>query len=113
RVELFLRDPAALDERITKTIAAIDDRREADAPFVEKDRTEIIAMIDREASRLLPERNELQHVGERRFLEGSLDRHQRSSSMRREPGSGHSHTTFSVSRNAPSTARIALATGVV
>src|SRR5205085_8289017 len=33
RVELCLRDLAALDERITETIAAIDDGREADAPF--------------------------------------------------------------------------------
>src|SRR4029079_10700959 len=103
RVELALRDRTALHEEVAEPVTPVDDRRVADAPLVEVDVAEVVAVRDGETAGLLPHREELQHVGEARLLETALDRHQRISSTRRPATSGHHPTIFSASRqnNAP------------
>src|SRR5207237_4805527 len=94
-VELRLRDLGVLDQDVAETIAPVDDRRVADAALVEVDVAEVGAVGDGETPRLLPQREQLEHVGERRFLERSLDGHQRNSSITRSATSLQSHTIFS------------------
>src|SRR3989440_11404276 len=76
-------------------VTPIHDRRVADPPLLEVDVAEVRAIGDGETSGLLPQREQLQHVGERRFLERALDGHQRNSSIIRSATSAQSHTTFS------------------
>src|SRR5207253_310239 len=89
-VELRLRDLRVLDQDVAQAIAPVDDRRVADPALVEVDVAEVRAVGDRETPRLLPQREQLEHVGERRFLERSLDGHQRNSSITRSATSSTS-----------------------
>ena len=75
RVELALRDGAELHEHVAEPVAAIHDRRVADAALVEIDVAEAVAMRDAQTARLLSHREELQHVREARLLEASTNRH--------------------------------------
>src|SRR2546426_11109076 len=95
RGELLLGDLAVLHEDIAQPVAPVDNRGVADAALVEVDVAEVRAVGDRETSRLLPEGEQLEYVGERGFLERAFDGHQRSSSMRRSATSGQSQTIFS------------------
>src|SRR5439155_6929281 len=95
RVQLVRADRAVLDEDVPQPIAAVHDRRVADPALVEVDVAEVRPVGDREAPGLLPQGEELEHVGERGFLERALDRHQRNSSISRSGTSGQSHTVFS------------------
>src|SRR5688572_12805654 len=98
-LELGLRDQPVLHEDVAETVAAIHDGRVADASLVEVDVAEALPMRDAQTAALLAHREQLEHIGEARLLETSLDRHQRSSSMTRPSRSGHSITIFSASRN--------------
>src|SRR5262249_49246684 len=71
------------------------DRRVGDVALLEEDVAEVAAVGDRQASGLLPHRQQLQDVGERGLLEAALDGHQRRSSATRSAMSGQSQTTFS------------------
>src|SRR2546430_8284267 len=55
------------------TLFRSHDRRVADPPLLEVDVAEVRAIGDGETSGLLPQREQLQHVGERRSLERALD----------------------------------------
>src|SRR2546422_1719044 len=100
-VELLLRDLFMLDEDVAEAVAAVDDRCVGDAALVEIDVAEVRAVGDRQAARLLPQRQQLQHIGQRRFFERSLDGHQRRSSMTRSDAAGQSQTIFSRLRTPP------------
>src|SRR5213592_3080045 len=95
RVEMLRGDLLVLHEDVAQAVAPIHDRRVADAALVEVDVAEVRAVGDGETPRLLPERQELQHVGKRGLLERALDGHQRNSSITRSVGSVQSHTIFS------------------
>src|SRR5207245_9960657 len=95
RVEMLRGDLLVLHEDVAQAVAPIHDRRVADAALVEVDVAEVRAVGDGETPRLLPERQELEHVGERGLLERALDGHQRNSSITRSVGSVQSHTIFS------------------
>src|SRR6266571_2449830 len=92
RLELALGDLAVLHHDVAQPVAPIHDRRVADPPLLEVDVAEVRAIGDGETSGLLPQREQLQHVGERRFLERALDGHQRNSSIIRSATSAQSHT---------------------
>ena len=74
-LELLLRDHAVLHQQVTEAVPAIDDRRVADAPFLEEDVAEVAPVRHREATRLLPHRKELKDVGEAGLLQGALNGH--------------------------------------
>ena len=74
-VELFLADLLVLHEDVAEAVAAIDDRRVTDPAFVEIDVSEVRAVGDRETAGLLPEREQLEHVGERGLFERAFDGH--------------------------------------
>src|SRR5207244_6460406 len=59
------------------------------------DVAEVGTIGDGEAARLLPQCQELEHIGERRLFERPLDGHQRNSSITRSDTSAHSQTIFS------------------
>ena len=73
--ELRLRDHAALHEHVAEPVAAIHDRRVADAPVLEVDVAEVVPMRDAQTARLLPHREELQHVGKARLFEAAANGH--------------------------------------
>src|SRR5206468_3837149 len=69
------RDLLVLHQDVAEPIPSVDDRSVADAPLVEVDVAEVGTISDRETPGLLPQRQQLEHVGERGLLERSLDRH--------------------------------------
>ena len=74
-VELRLRDEPPLHQDVAEPVAPVDDRGVADPPLVEVYVAEVVPVRDAQASGLLPHRQELEHVGEARLLEASLDGH--------------------------------------
>ena len=98
-------DPAASQQNVAEPVAPVDDRRVDDLALVEVDRAEVVPVGERQAAGPPPQGEQLDHVGEARLLEASLDRHQRQSSIRRSPRSGHSHTIFSRLRAPPTRGR--------
>ena len=66
RFQLFVRQPAVLDEDIAQSIAPIDDRGEADASFLEEDGAEGMAVGDAEATGFLSHGEKLQDI----YVEG-------------------------------------------
>ena len=74
-VQLELRDHAMLHEQVAQAVAPVHDRRVRDAAAIEVDVAEVVPVGDGETPRLLPHGEELEDVGERRFLETALDRH--------------------------------------
>src|SRR5207245_8909385 len=93
--ELLLGDPGVLHQDVPQPVTPVDDRGVADAAFFEVDVAEVRPVGDRQAAGRLAQRQQLEHVRERGFLERALDGHQRSSSIRRSVTSGQSHTIFS------------------
>ena len=77
------RDESVLDEDVAKPVATIDDGGVRDAPAFEVNRAELLPVRDRQAARLLPHGEQLQHVGEAGFTEAAANRHQRGSSTTR------------------------------
>ena len=74
-VELVRPDLLVLHQNVAEPVAPVDDRGVADAPLVEVDVAEVGTIRDRETPGLLPQRQQLQHVGERSLLERAFDRH--------------------------------------
>ena len=68
-VELLLADLLVLDEDVAQPVPAVDDGRVGDTALVEVDVAEVGTVGDRETAGLLPERQQLQDVGQRGFLE--------------------------------------------
>ena len=90
--ELGVRDPAAPDQQVAEPVPPVDDRGEDDPAVVEVGVPEVLAVRDRQAAGLPAERQQLDDVREAGLLQAALDGHQRHSSIRRSPMSGHSQT---------------------
>ncbi len=61
-VELLPRDLSILQEEVPNSIAAVDQRRKRDPSPVEIDVSQVAAIAHRQASGLLAQREELEHV---------------------------------------------------
>ncbi len=80
RIELGGRDPAGSHQHVPQPVPPVDNRGMDDEPIFEEDRSVTLSVRQGEAPRPAPQKEELHDVGEARFPQAALDRHQRNSS---------------------------------